>query len=103
MIPGYDNLLKRGAGPRRPSTLTVSTVSSSRGIGGGRSPEPSPTRSRYGSTSEREDVIVQGPFMYVGPERKRFHAQRNEAPYPLPCGMEELSRYFPTGRPVNMN
>jgi hypothetical protein len=94
VIPGYEQLVKGGAGPRRPSTtLTVSTASSSKGIGGGRSAEPSPTRSRYGSTSEWEDVIVQGPFMYVGPERKRFHAQRNEAPYPLPCGMEELSRY----------
>ena len=93
VIPGYEQLVKKGAGPRRPSTLTVSTISSSRGAGGGRSPEPSPTRSRYGSTNgEREDFIVQGPFMYVGPERKRYHAQRNEAPYPLPCGMEELSR-----------
>jgi hypothetical protein len=87
VIPGYEQLL------RRPSTLTVSTVNSSRGIGGGRSAEPSPTRSRYGSTSEREGVIVQGPFRYVGPERKRYHAHRNEAPYPFPCGLEELSRY----------
>ena len=93
MIPGYEQLVKAGAGPRRPSTLTVSTVSSSRGIGGARSPESSPTRSRYVCTGDREDVIVQGPFIYVGPERKRFHAQRDEAPYPLPCGLEELSRY----------
>jgi hypothetical protein len=33
-------------------------------------------------------------FVYVGPERKRFHANRGQAPYPLPCGLEELSRYF---------
>jgi hypothetical protein len=33
-----------------------------------------------------------GPFVFIGPEKKRFHKNRDQAPYPLPCGLEELSR-----------
>src|SRR5438045_7302698 len=81
--------------PRRPSNLTVSTISSK-----GQSADPSPTRSRFresgdisgGGNGGSPAGIVKGPFVYVGPEKKRFHAQRIQAPYPLPCGLEELSR-----------
>ena len=96
VIPNYEQTFpvkddSRGA-PRRPSNLTVSSITSSKA----HSPEPSPTKSRF---RENGDIgtgvmtgIVKGPFMYVGPEKKRFHAKRSEAPYPLPCGLEELSR-----------
>jgi hypothetical protein len=73
-------------GPRRPSQLTMSTMSS-----GIHTPEPSPTRSRQldsGETVEEDN----GPFVFIGPEKKRFHKNRKQAPYPLPCGLEELSR-----------
>lgn len=77
-------------GARRPSTLTLSSRSL-------KSPEPSPTRSRdsegeLGRTATAEQESW-GPFTFVGPERKRFHANRQHAPYPFPCGMEELSRF----------
>ena len=75
---------------RRPSTFTLS----SRSI---KSPEPSPTWEKYldtesggTSTAEQENS---GPFVFVGPERKRFHAKRQLAPYPFPCGLSELSRF----------
>lgn len=96
VIPNYDQtfpLKDDHRGPRRPSNLTVSTISSK-----GHSPDPSPTRSRFRENGEIGNSspggIVKGPFMYVGPEKKRFHAQKDEAPYPLPCGLEELSRYI---------
>jgi hypothetical protein len=98
VIPNYDQtfpLKDEFRAFRRPSTLTVSSIASSRG----RSPEPSPTRERFRRGSEITDVIeeevVQGPFMYVGHQKRRFHPQRDLAPYPLPCGLEELSRYSP--------
>jgi hypothetical protein len=96
VIPNYDQtfpLKDSVRAIRRPSILTVSSVASSRG----RSPEPSPTRERFRQGSETADEIVEGivegPFMYVGHKKRRFHAQRDSAPYPLPCGLEELSRY----------
>ena len=95
MIPNYDQTFPvkdDSRGPRRPSNLTVSSKNSSKP----HSREPSPTKSRFRENGDMADRvitgIVKGPFMYVGPEKKRFHAQRNEAPYPLPCGLEELSR-----------
>jgi hypothetical protein len=79
--------------PRRPSNLTVSSGSINL-----QSPEPSPTRSRYtmdtSISSSSHVTLTPERFVYVGPERKRFHANRGQAPYPLPCGLEELSRYF---------
>lgn len=95
MIPNYDQafLVKDDSrGSRRPSNLTLSSKASSKA----HSPEPSPTKGRFRENGDMaNDVItgiVKGPFMYVGPEKKRFHAKTNEAPYPLPCGLEELSR-----------
>src|ERR1700734_968424 len=72
---------------RRPSQLTVSTMSS----GGHNTPEPSPTRSRPVDSVEKKEEDS-GPFVFIGPEKKRFHKNRDQAPYPLPCGLEELSR-----------
>lgn len=76
--------------PRRPSNLTLSSFT-------GVSPEPSPTRSRctrYTSmSSTSRETLTPEWFMFVGKERKRFHANRTLAPYPFPCGLEELSRY----------
>jgi hypothetical protein len=100
VIPNYDQsfpLKEDSRGPRRPSILTVSSLSSK-----AHSPEPSPTRSRFrqGSSDVGNQVlgaVTQGPFMYVGPQRKRYHAHRNQAPYPLPCGLEELSRFLSLG------
>jgi len=91
VIPNYETAfpLKDDHNFRRPSNLTVSTTASWKS----RSPDSSPTKSRFRQGSDGETGIIQGPFMYVGPQRKRFHAQRNEAPYPIPCGLEELSRY----------
>jgi hypothetical protein len=95
VIPNYDQTFPvkdDPQGPRRPSNLTVSSRTSSKA----HSPEPSPTKSRFTENGDMAhgDItgIVKGPFMYVGPEMKRFHAKRTEAPYPLPCGLEELSR-----------
>jgi hypothetical protein len=85
VIPSYDS----PKGHRRPSNLTVS----SRSI---QSPEPSPTRSRNIDEEMGRGVAAAqehaGPFIFAGPEKKRFHADRELAPYPLPCGVEELSR-----------
>lgn len=96
VIPNYDQafpLKDSFRAFRRPSTLTVSSVASSRG----RSPEPSPTRERFRQENDNgnqiEEGIIEGPFMYVGHKKRRFHAQRDSAPYPMPCGLEELSRY----------
>jgi hypothetical protein len=87
LMPNYES----PTGQRRPSNLTVS----SRGV---QSSEPSPTRTR--NLDEEMDRGVDdagqdnaGPFIFVGPEKKRFHANRQHAPYPLPCGVEELSRF----------
>lgn len=93
LIPNCDS----PKGHRRPSNLTVST----RGI---QSPGPSPTRIRNideemgrGVDSAQENA---GPFIFAGPEKKRFHANRELAPYPLPCGVEELSRSNHVRRPL---
>lgn len=79
---------------RRPSNLTVSSGSCKVA-----SPEPSPTRSRCreGSRDGWSPGTVQEPFIYVGPDRTRFHVQREEAPYPMPCRLEELSRFVLPG------
>jgi hypothetical protein len=95
VIPNYDQtfpLKDDSRASRRPSNLTLSSKTSSKA----RTPEPSPTKSRFRENGDMPNDmitgIVKGPFMYVGPEKKRFHAKRSEAPYPLPCGLEELSR-----------
>src|SRR5579871_1578760 len=84
-----EHVLRDDRGVRRPSALTLA---SSTGSTGNRSAEPSPTRSRFTETTEPNQSVQQGPFVFVGPGRKRFHAERIKAPYPLPCGLEELSR-----------
>ena len=94
VIPNYDQTfpLKDDSQGSRPSNLTLSSITSSKA----HSPEPSPTKSRFRENGDMANDmmtgIVKGPFMYVGPEKKRFHAKRSEAPYPLPCGLDELSR-----------
>ena len=87
MVPNHET----PKGLRRPSTMTLS----SRSI---KSPEPSPTRFRnleeeVGSSAAAAESEISGPFSFVGPQRKRFHADRRHAPYPFPCGVEELSRF----------
>jgi len=89
VIPNYDTAFPI-RDSRRPSQLTVSSYASSKGA---HSPEPSPTKLKARTNGETGDEVVRGPFAFVGPERKRYHARRDTAPYPLPCGLEELSRY----------
>src|SRR5262245_45584208 len=78
-------------GPRGPSNLAFP---SSIGSVETRSPELSPTKSRCSDAGETSQSVFKGPFIFVGPDGKRFHADRQRAPYPLPCGLEELSRYI---------
>jgi len=96
VIPHYEQHFQSF---RRPSNLALSFDSSTT-----QSPEPSPTRTRFTrepsetslpqstTPSLTSNDIVKGPFRFVGPEKQRYHASRLEAPYPLPCGLEELSR-----------
>ena len=92
MIPNYDQAFPI-RDSRRPSQLTVSSYTSSKG-GVGHSPEPSPIRSKTRVNGDETDGgTVKGPFMYVGPDKRRYHAERDTAPYPFPCGLEELTRY----------
>jgi hypothetical protein len=97
VIPNYEQVFAlkeqvRGV-PQRPSNLTLSSVSLM-----GRSPEPSPTRSRFkediGVGTSLPAIPTPGSFTFVGPEKTRFHSDRDKAPYPLPCGLDELSRYI---------
>ena len=91
MIPNYEQSfpLKESRQPANLSLLNSSKVV--------QSPEPSPKQDRFrkGSHGSVLGSVIEGPFMYVGPQRKRFHAVRLEAPYLMPCGMEELSRFSP--------
>jgi len=88
--PRYDPFYGPERVPRRPSNLTLSSTIST--ISG----EPSPTKSRVTEGTSPSysfsGCVTQGPFTFVGPERRRFHAGRDKAPYPIPCGLEELSR-----------
>ena len=89
VVPSYEAV----KGPPRPSTLTVSP---SRSV---KSAEPSPTMTLTRHLEEgmsrktSVEADASGHFSFVGPQRKRFHANRLEAPYPYPCGLEELSRF----------
>src|ERR1700736_4565408 len=85
--------LKDAGRMRKPTHLK--TLSRSGSV---QSQEPSPTKSRFADpmsvrSASLVNVTPDPLFVFVGPERKRFHANRGEAPYPFPCGLEELSRY----------
>jgi hypothetical protein len=93
VIPNYDQTYPfKGdsvRGMRRPPNLSFSALST------GHSPETSPSLYRVSPGSDCGNAVSSvgpGPFIYVGPQKTRYHAFGAYAPYPLPCGLEELTR-----------